>query len=279
VPMLDRADTAALVLLVLAGVEAAIFIVLFPNLIPHSYSLLKFFVVTAPVYLYALYWAFSLRHALAVRLYRNQALGIGLITLAIWFTLATTSLNPTPLQLYTVFYQGSFVLLFIVLFYWIDASLLAFRRIDPLLRDTFHWSKLRFPLWTVNITLWGILFSITGYAVISDDIGLMNQVNTSFNNPLLNFLLPFIVFIPIICAIIFLPTIAIRAKWDKPLRRHFAWFALFAVLLPGILTNSVEIEAVAILGVAIALYKSAKALVPLNRISPAEMAPKTEPSP
>jgi hypothetical protein len=274
--MLDRADITAILLLVLGGVEAAIFIVLYPNLIPHNFALLKFFVVTAPVYLYSLYWAFSLRHVLAVRLYRNQALGIGLITLAIWFTLGTTSLNPNPLQLYTFIYQGSFVLLFIVLFYWIDASLLAFRRLDPLLRDTFHWNKLRLPLWTVNITLWGILFSIISYAVIRNDVSLMNQINTSFNNPLLNLILPFIVFIPIICAIIFLPTMAIRAKWDKPLRRHFAWFALFAVLLPGILTNSVGIEAVAILGVAIALYKSAKALVPLNRISPAEVAPEIE---
>jgi hypothetical protein len=277
--MLDRADAVAILLLVLGGVEAAIFIVLFPNLIPRNYSLLRFFVVTAPVYLYALYWALNVRHALAVRLYRNQALGIGLITLAIWFTLGTTSLNPTPLQLYTLFYQGSFVLLFIVLFYWIDASLLAFRRSDPLLRDTFHWSKLRLPLWTVNIALWGILFSIIGYAVIRDDVSLMNQVNTSFNNTLLNTLLPLIVFIPIICAIIFLPTMAIRAKWDRTLRRHFAWFALFAVLLPGILTNFVGIEAVAILGIAIALYKSAKSLVPLNRVSSLEVASKVEPPP
>jgi hypothetical protein len=274
--MLDRADITAVLLLVLGGVEAAIFLVLFPNLIPQNYSLLEFFVITAPVYLYALYWAFSLRHALAVRLYRNQALGIGLITLAIWFTLGTTSLNPTPLQLYTFFYQGSFVLLFIVLFYWIDASLLTFRRSDPLLRDTFHWSKLRLPLWAVNIFLWGIYLSILCYAVFTNDVSLLNQINTSFTNPLLNKALQAIVVIPIICAIIFLPTMAIRAKWDRTLRRHFAWFALFAVLLPGILTNFVGIEAVAILGIAIALYKSAKALVPLNRISTLEVAPKSE---
>jgi hypothetical protein len=45
------------------------------------------YAVPALMFLFAAYWAFSIRSALAVRLYRNQAFGIGLIALcfAIFF--------------------------------------------------------------------------------------------------------------------------------------------------------------------------------------------------
>ncbi|HZW54889.1 MAG TPA: hypothetical protein VFF30_01220 [Nitrososphaerales archaeon] len=110
-----------------------------------------------PIYVYAAYWAFSARQALAVRLYRNQSLGIGLIVLAFWASLGSGfTPGSAPLQLRVALIQVSFILAVIVLFYWIDASLLASRRSDPLLRDTFRWSNLRIPFWIANIIMWGL---------------------------------------------------------------------------------------------------------------------------
>ncbi len=93
--------------------------------------------------LYAAYWAFVIRRALAVRLYRNQALGIGILAIAV----ALTQVNAT-ISNYSANYPGFLTIIFpyfttLTLFYWIDTSVQAGRRSDPLLRDTLHWKGLR----------------------------------------------------------------------------------------------------------------------------------------
>src|SRR5208282_2621530 len=128
--MSDRADITAAALVIVGIVVALVYSAFVPP------GPILFLIVAVPIYSYAAYWAFSIRHALAVRLYRRQAFGIGFIILAIWFTMGAFVLVPsTNLKLYTALTDPSFYFLFIVLFYWIDASVLATRRSDPLLRD------------------------------------------------------------------------------------------------------------------------------------------------
>jgi hypothetical protein len=242
---------------------------------------------TTPIYFYAGYWAFSLRHALAVPLYRRQASGIGFVVLAIWGALAEFTSVPRALslQIYVPITTFTFYFLLFVIFYWIDASVLASRRSDPLLRDTLYWSKVRTPLWIANFIIWGVPLVIVGYASISGDSTLLNQLNSgTFPNFVPGIILGIIynvlpILVPII-GIIYLPAIATRSKWDKTLRMHFVWFApvvLFLLVLFLNFPNTFEghiLPALIISITGFTLYKSAKALVPLNTISHLEIAPK-----
>jgi hypothetical protein len=79
--------------------------------------------------------------------------------------------------------------------------------------------------------------------------------------------------IPIV-ALILLPVVARRSK-DQALRRHISWFAAFAVLqFAAILGAFVSGGASYFVGFAFGgycLFRSARALVPLNRISLIEL--------
>jgi len=281
--MVDRADITAILLVVVGTITAAFFMVFFPNSFGSYGSAIAFLVITAPTYLYAVYWAFDIRRALAVRIYRNQAFGIGVIVLAIWLTngvyIALSGL--VSLQLYSALSTLTWDFLLLTLFYWIDASVLASRRSDPLLRDTLHWSKLRIPLWIAVLLAVGGTLTLQGYSEITDNVSLLNQLAVgTLNNAILNFVYGFPVFVAIICGIVFLPAIAVRAKWDRTLRRHFSWFALFVLLFLGT-TGAGNIfplsGPIILLCVGLALYKSAKSLVPLNRIPSQELAPELMP--
>lgn len=209
--------------------------------------------VAAILELYAAFWGFSIWRRLSVRLYRNQAFGISIV--AVSFAVLDFA------QFVPVFAGGefvgpeSFVILFlveVVLFYWIDASILTARRTDPLLRDTLHWRYL-------HLVIWAIL-------VVSPVVAILTQV------PILA-IIPLIL-VPISGAVS-LPVAASRSG-DASLRRQLKWFGLFALLL---LTISIAAGSgaenvysiVATLGVIYAadycLYKSAKSLVPLNKLS------------
>ncbi len=280
--MVDRADVTA-ILLVVAGSIAAVFFMVFA---PESFSsngsvvaAVAFFVITVPIYSYAAYWAFGVRHALAVRLYRRQAFGIGVIVLAIWSTNGIFALSGiVSLQIFSALSTLTWYFLLLALFYWIDASVLASRRSDPLLRDTFHWSKLRIPLWIVDLFAAATALSVLVYSEITGNVPLLNQVAAgTSNNANLNFVYALPLVLAVVCGIIFLSATAVRAKWDRPLRRHFAWFAVFLVFLFGTVGN-LPIGPLILLCAGFALYRSAKSLVPLNRIS-LEVAPKVESPP
>src|ERR1700733_5624912 len=99
-------------------------------------------VVALLVLSYGAYWAFEIRRALAIRLYRSQALGIGLLAVSVGLA-----------QLYytgSIFYGwppeltfASILFFAFALFYWTNTSIRAARLSDPLLRDTFRWTRLR----------------------------------------------------------------------------------------------------------------------------------------
>ena len=109
--------------------------------------------------IYAAYWAFGIRRALAVNIYRSQALGIGLVAVSFAILVFESVIRVFIIPLTQHYSFISLVILFIVflvLFYWIDATMISARRSDPLLRDSLHWSKLRILPWIV-IVAWVII--------------------------------------------------------------------------------------------------------------------------
>jgi hypothetical protein len=265
---------------------------------PSSLGIVYLVVVTAEalMFSYAAYWGFSIRRALYVRLYRNQALGTGLVAVsgvilglgsaALFYNVQGNS-NPGPSA-------TSFAILGVLtLFYWIDTSLLAARRSDPLLRDTFHWRSLRVVFWVGIILPFGLLVSVIVY--------------------LLGPLALFVPCSPSVCAappppwvqpVLFAPflltgvaglflLVAARRSRDTNLKRNLRWFGLFAVSLLtsfiaeaaatsplGPLMNveyaGATIAAVGLLAGGYFLYRSARALVPLNRIESGEFKAETK---
>lgn len=272
---MDRSDLVALIFTILGLAAALAYIALVPNAFNGSIPTLPVILLdTVLIYGYAAYWAFSIWHALAVPLYRRQALGIGFVILSIFgvFTVIAGTTRVLSLRIFTPLATFSFYLLFAVLFYWIDASILASRRSDPLVRDTLHWTKVRIPLWIANIILWAIPLVIISTASVSGNITLLSEFNNGAfpNSPSGTVLTLVYNYLPIILPIvglIYLPAIAIRCKWDRHLRMHFAWFApaaLFALALFLPLGNGLPGVVIAITG--FSLYKSVRSLVPINKI-------------
>jgi hypothetical protein len=281
--MLDKADIAAALLAIAGFLATGLYITLVPNAFNGALPGVGVFVlITFPIFSYAAYWAFSIRHALSVPLYRRQAFGIGFIILALWATMGTFILVPSsdPVQIYLPLTNGVFYFLFAVLFFWIDASVLASRRSDPLLRDVLYWTKIRIPFWIVNIIVWVIPLSAIFYGAIADT-NFLNQLNngTLPNSPAF-IALQYIYNLPIlvlICGLIYIPAIAIRSKWDKSLRRHFIWFAPLSIGLFLLFFNPAPLPVpffaghllggIVITVIGFTLYKSSKALVPMNRVT------------
>lgn len=269
--MLDRADIAGIFLVAAGSIAALLFALFDPSTFSNgSAGAPSFIIVTGPMFFYAAYWAFNIRHALRVHLYRRQAFGVGVIVLALWSTVGIFGAlqNVLSLQIFSAVSNLTWYFLWLTLFYWIDASVLASRRSDPLLRDTLYWSKLRIPLWTVNLIAVGVTFAVLGYAEVNGNVALLNQVALgSLDNPILNFLYGLPVFLGLVCGVVYLSAVSIRSKWDRTLRKHFAWFALFLLLTIGIIGPLSLIGPASFLLAGFALYRSARSLVPLNRIS------------
>ena len=214
--------------------------------------------VTAAVLFYASYWALIIRRALAVQSYRNQALGVALIALfqgvtTIGFAGTEGASGRTPLDLLAL---GANTILFLFVFYWIDASVLAAKRSDPLLRDTLHWRSLR-------LVLWPLIISFAAAAVVS------------------NFSLPFNIILTLVAGAASLPVAARRSR-DPTMRRHLIWFGLYAAFLlafffnlGGLLNVSIGSPASFVfLGIgslmyfaaSYCLYRSAVSLAPLRQL-------------
>jgi hypothetical protein len=241
-------------------------------------TLIEVVVTIIPVLLlaYASYWALSVRHSLAVRLYRNQALGIGLVSATFALLVTTVYGNLSPTIFGDIFFPLA-VLPSTVTFYWVDASVLASRRTDPLLRDTIHWKSLRIALWLVLIVLIVVYFSALTYYFV-----------TGISSPIVYVDLV-IILIPLVSAAVAIPIISRRSR-DMNFRRHLMWFALFGfslflpIVIGGILFPSSQptfnADSSILIGVTIGgycLYRSAKSLVPLNRISGLEVTPEPPP--
>ena len=252
--MPDKIDVGFLVFVI---AEASLVVVLydFPSLTPQTgfwATIAAYVFLFAPqvfIFLFPAYWAFDIRRALAVRVYRNQALGIGLVSLAF---LSLGIFISTSL---------SYNLSLIVIFYWLDACIFAARRSDPLLRDTLRWSRLRLVVWAMNLIAIGVgAFFVATKGDLSymptDTIGFSLVVFPDFAVPIL--------------ALVLLPLVA-RRSGDLTLRRHIEWFGVFAVLqFTAILGAAVIGGASYFVGFAFGgycLFRSARSLAPIGRLA------------
>jgi len=220
---------------------------------------------------YAVYWVSEIRSALAVRLYRNQALGVGLVAASV----SIASLYGTGFYFYGGPPEIGFALVqlaTVTLYYWTDASVRAARRVDPLLRDTFHWSRLRLLLSALIIVALIYVWASVTYDVLNG-----YTVGATPTGVVLTILVYVPVSVPLIAAAAVLPIVGLRSK-DPVLRRHLLWFGLFAVSL-GVITvglgsqlaNPLWALLAEDLGVVVGgycLYRSARSLVPLNKLAP-----------
>jgi hypothetical protein len=210
------------------------------------------------------YWALRIRRVLAPssRFYRNQALGIVLVTtsLAILNIEANTLGDPYSNLIGVPFLYFAFL----TIFYWTDSSALAARRSDLLSRDNLHWSKVRLLLWAFNIVSVGyflLLVVATGGHVPSPTF----QAGP-LTVPGALLLLTGTIFVAMISAGVMLPIVARRAT-DSTLRRHLAWFGLGIVFLVIPLFPAAGVVGdFAIFGLSYCMYRSAKHLIPLNRL-------------
>ncbi len=272
--MVIRTDTPVIILLFL-GLALSVLTVVFPGPSGFAYP--------GILLAYPAYWALNIRHALAVRLYRRQALGIGLvsITYGLLFVLFTivNVLPPGSCSVPSSLFCASLGLVqppltdfvFLTTFYWVDSSVLAGRRSDPLLRDTFGWGKIRLIVWG------GLLFSAVLLIIFSYSSGYQ------ISPPILVLpVLLVVVFVPLVSGSVLLPVVA-RRSGDSSLRKHLQSFALFLATLV-VLTVLFQFfsasapTGLALLGLSLVgdmillvgayfLYLSARSLAPLNRLS------------
>lgn len=212
---------------------------------------------------YAAYWSFNIRRALRVRVYRNHALGVGLVSLS-WILIFFDYVLVSSFNLIIfVVIQAAVTAMF---FFFIDTAVLDGRMSDPLLRDTIHWRRIRLWIWAIFAVA-----SVASICIVAYYAGL-----TGTSLSVLPFWVSLVgsaleVSITLIIGIIALPITAARSR-DPFLRKQLAWLAGFVVLLVAsspVPTSSAYGPVVFAfqLGMAFCLYKSARSLAPLNKIS------------
>jgi hypothetical protein len=233
--------------------------------------------------LFAIYWGFTIRKGLAVWLYRNQALGISLFGVGYFLfqmigLFAIENLNNPFVSNGNTFFATAIILV-ILAFYLVDSSMRASQDSDPLSRDSLHWSKLRYMLWALNIVGVIALFSALAEILATGNYSILSSPTGLFQG-IVSFLASLPIFVTSFSAIVSLPVAAKRSK-DKSLRRQLVWFALSVLtfLFPSFILTSFVPSIVASaqltgyiqgLGFTVGsycLYKSARALVPLNRVA------------
>lgn len=130
-------------------------------------------VAPALVFLYASYWAFTIRRALVSRMYRKQAMWLGVLATVLAIDVFVTySENPLVTDLINVFVA----LLFAITFLYIDSLIPVIRRSDPLLRGILHWGTLRYFLW-FDVALLGV-FNVAPGLIPALSVGVAGYVFT-----------------------------------------------------------------------------------------------------
>ena len=205
---------------------------------------------------YGIYWSLDIRRALSAIDFRRQALGMGLLA-AGWgsFNLANIGL-PTigPAQ------AGLALLALSLTFYWIDASIKAAGRTDPLARDPLHWSKLRIALWIVLVS--ALLSAAAATFVVA--------LQAFVYGPLGALLVLLLIVLP-------LPSflISVRRSKNVAMKRHLTWFGVAlgcwtaALAVSGNVPNTNLSNAALYLAFVLFsyfIYRSAKSLAPMERV-------------
>jgi len=247
---------------------------------------LSFF--TPLILLYPAYWAFDIRHALHSRFYRNQAFGLGLfslvLTIAILPSPSPSSAGILGSNVYLLTYFLFTAIFWLGVIYFVDATALVSRRLDPLLRDIIHWSKVRYAFWIIQGVIVAYTLLTVTFAIATKNAPLVNDILQGNNNNMHSgpgVPVAFAWILSFASLFVFVP-IALRAR-DPTFRRHLKWLAVFAAAtlidifasgaLGSVTSSSPSTGVGALVGnllfftvVAYFLYRSARALVPLNRI-------------
>jgi len=230
------------------------------------------FVVAAEgTFAYAAYWAFNIRRALLVRVYRSHALGVGLVSLGwilIFFDYVVVShFSYALFTAIDALVSGAF-------FYFIDAAVLDGRMSDPLLRDTLHWREIRRWVWVVFVLASAVSIYIAGYYSVLTGGTWLTGGNPSIVPLWVSFVgVSLHVFVVMLTGLVALPVTIMRSR-DPLLRRQLGWFAGFAAALVIVgtvptlfgLASTSQVytlpEFVGQLAAAFCLYKSATSLIP-----------------
>lgn len=230
--------------------------------------------ITIAGYGYVTYSALAIRRTIAGAVYRKQAQGIVLVAILYAINSSTSyySNSPTPADLLSFTSNVSFALAFVMIFYWVDTSVLAARLTDPLLRDSLHWSRLRFVIWAIILAMVLLSFSYQAYLQV--------YVGGFPSSPPLLLLVGFVspAYISVTSGAVVL-LVAVRRTADRTLRKHLQWFGFYLLFLlvfaggigNGLAVYSIEwsniVGGVANAAGAILLYKSTKSLIPLYKFS------------
>ncbi len=237
----------------------------------------------AAILLYGAYWAFEIRRAPRVGYYRRQAFWAGIMCLYLTFSSSYLYFIPTiPNNLIgNLTIDGYYAILPVIVFGWADSSVRVSRRSDPLLRDTLRWSRLRIVVWLLAISsVVAVFLILTASAFVS--------VSTS---PFITNLVTFpqiVANLSVVLAAIPALLLSARRSGDAAFRRSLKWFGLFGVAYlllfawyivslfvvgfsnypnGGIVIPLVTVGYIITGTEAYCLYRSAKSLAPLNRIS------------
>jgi hypothetical protein len=228
------------------------------------------FVLTLVIWVYAAYWAFDIRRALSAPLFRNQALGMGLVAIG-WLAFNAYNTFPQPAEVGVVAYAevGGVVVAILLTFYWIDSSILAAQRTDPLQRDSMKWREVRWFLWPFFVfvialtllvgfvpylvSLQPVWFGAVGYAAIGLVVAVLAAAFA----------------------------LSVWRSKDRAIKRHLKWFglslagwlgslAIFSLVLTSLGISSLNAttasQALAYTAFSYGVYRSAKSLAPLERL-------------
>jgi len=223
----------------------------------------------AVLYGYGSYWALRLRQALFDRLYRERALQVG--TAAAFFTALAVSYFFIGVLGSDNFYLSFLQYLIddlaaIVTFAWVDSTLIMMRRLDPLRRNTLHWSRVRVVFWALVIisSIGGLVSVVITRAIFFSAEGAQGVLLTGpFGFSTFGF-------------------IAVLVNWKRSrppmLRSHLRWFILYflSIWIASAATGGTylasipafrTVSALALTVGGYFLYKAAKSLAPLNKLS------------
>jgi hypothetical protein len=225
-------------------------------------------------YGYVMYSALMIRKAMAVGLYSRHALGISLVALA--FAADEAAMFLPYDGLLGLLGSAIFFGFALTLLYWVDTSILATRRSDPLYRDTFGWSRLRWIIW--GGAALAIVFVFTASLLLPAPSSGPSPPGASAPPEIVDVVFTLLFFFPIyaaaIAGVVVMPVAARRSK-DQTLRKHLEWFFLFIaiqLILAGGLGQALGqsgvselVDGVALLIGLYPLYMSVKKLVPLYK--------------
>ena len=171
---------------------------------------------------YVLYQSLLVRKTLAVGPYRMHALGMGFVA-GLFALNQVSSFLPTE-GVWSFLGLGFFLVFGLGILYWVDTSIIASRRSDPLYRDTFRWSAARRIIWatavagfSVNVIIGLVLPPEAGNS-IPDWVGLV-----------LYALFLFPIYSGAISAVAVIPVAARRCK-DLVFRKHLEYFFIFIAI-------------------------------------------------